>query len=884
MPTLQFFGWWRPPGAAAVSSGSLTAGRLTARLTLTARDVDQPSDAATRNVAYDLFGPGDVTGLGRGAVVHTYPSPGAANVEVEKAVYAELGAPDLPWRHSVALPQGKVLRPWIVLLVGTPEEIEVAGATVRLQPSVLDAHPLATSARGAHVEDDGSRRIARLISSRALLRDRDHVAVVVPAFTAAGAPAWPTPSTGPVELPVYHHWAFHTRAGGDFAVIAGRLQLRDAGPGLGAADVAYGPIPTADAMPVRGALSSLSAPAGGPVPPDVRADVRALTAPLGDAAHPVLGLPDHGEPWPPEPPVPAEPGWRDELRTDYRARAVAGIGSAAGITNQELLAREAGRLAGAYEEAADRLRRLAFGLLASRSLWKRRIPKESVRRLGVLGPALRDVRAPDGPVAEVMEHPDRALQRGLFSSAAQRALRRRAGTSTGPDTDRAADRAAVPPPGPAVAGGLGSALRAAAAAPPRPARSTPAAVHMDSFAAAVSRPPIDDVLVRPAPDGRRLRPATARLAAALDRRGLDNDTVAFIDRRLRTVVDRLDTGQAVPILPLLGLVDPPGRPSRDRLRDLAAALDVEPDSDDLAALGAMVARRPGQPVSAAFDIDRAGTQIAEAFDPTVARPAIVDRVLDGVLDNVGSVDADPIAPVELKPDLDLPAWRFLRDDDPDWLLPGAGTILEDSVVALTTNPGFVDAFMVGLNAQVVAELRFRNHPLIPGWTPVRTFWDRVNLATGAVDDDIVDIGTWPADSPFGSPSHQTPSASSADLVVLFATPLFREYPGTLVYLVPARRNADGTIDWTDDPDFDARQFPTFQGRISPDLVFFGFDLDPHLGAERWVVLEETVTGRRFFNAGTQPSAATNGADLAAQTVSAPRRVLIRGDILLPGSP
>ena len=163
MPTLQFFGWWRPPGAAAVSSGTPTAGRLTARLTLTARDVDQPSDAATRNVAYDLFGPGDVTGLGRGAVVHTYPSPGAANVEVEKAVYAELGAPDLPWRHSVALPQGKVLRPWIVLLVGTPEEIEVAGATVRLQPSVLDAHPLATSARGADVEDDGSRRIARLI-------------------------------------------------------------------------------------------------------------------------------------------------------------------------------------------------------------------------------------------------------------------------------------------------------------------------------------------------------------------------------------------------------------------------------------------------------------------------------------------------------------------------------------------------------------------------------------------------------------------------------------------------------------------------------------------------------------------------------------------------
>jgi hypothetical protein len=876
MPALQFFGWWRPPGAAAVSSGNLTAGRLTARLTLTARDLDRPSDTASRNITYDLFGPGDATGLGRGAVVHTYPSPGAANVEVEKAVYAELGAPDLPWRHTVVLPQGKALRPWIVLLVGTPDEIEVAGTTVRLQPSVLDAHPLAASARGAHVEDDGSRRISRLISSRALLRDRDHVAVIVPGFTAAGTPAWPTPATGPIELPVYHHWAFHTRAGGDFAVIAGRLQLREAGPQLGAADVSYGPIATADLMSVRGALSSLSAPVAVPPPPDVRADVAALTAPLGDAAHPVLGLPDHAEPWPTETPVPPGPGWRSELRTDYRARAVAGIGSAAGIVHQELLAREAGKVAGAYEEAADRLRRLAFGLLTSRSLWKRRIPQDPVRRLGVLGPALRDVRAPEGPVAQVMEHPDRALERGLFSSAAQRALRRRADTGLETDGgDASAD--AVP----AVDEGVGGALRAAAAAPPRPVRSNPAAVHMDSFAAAAGRPPIDDVLVRPAPDARRLRTAAARLATALDRRGLDNDTVQFIDRRLSTVVDRLGAGQAVPILPLLGLVDAPTRPGRERLRDLAAALDVEPDSEDLAALGAMVARRPAQPVSTAFDIDRAGAEISAAFDPTTTRPAIVDRVLGGVLDTAGVVEADPIAPVELTPDLDLAAWQFLRDDEPEWLLPGGGSVPEDSVVGLTTNPGFVDAFMVGLNAQVVGELRFRNYPLIPGWTPVRTFWDRVNLATGAGDDDIVDIATWPADSPFGDASHQTPSASSADLVILFATPLFREYPGTLVYLVPAPRKTDGTPDWATDPDFGSRQFPTFQGRISSDLVFFGFDLDPALGAQRWVVLEETVTGRRFFNAGTRPSAATNGADLAAQTVSAPRRVLLRGDRLLP---
>lgn len=872
MATLTFFGWWRPPGAAAVSSGAVTAGRLSAALQLTASDLDNPSDSASRTLSYDLLGPGDVTGLAEGAVIHTYPSPGARNVEIDKAVHAELGAPDLPWRHTLALPQAKALRPWIVLLVGTDDEMTVAGETVRLQPSVLDAHPLVDSARGAHVEQDSAgRTIGRLISPRALSADRDHVAVIVPAFTAAGAPAWTTPAGAPIELAVYHHWTFHTRAGGDFATLARRLKLRPAGPDLGSSDVEYGPLPAAGAMPVRGALVSTTAPPAAPEPQDVAADVEALTAPLGDSTHPVLGLPDYAGPWPPAPPVPPQPGWRDELHEDYRVRAVAGLGAEAGIVNQELLAREAARLAGAYEEAADRLRRLTLGLLASRSLWKRRVPVDGSRRLGVLGPALRDVLTANGPVAEVMEHRDRALERSLFSSAAQRALRRRGADEAIPSSPNVPPRA-----------GIGATLRLAAAAPPRRVRSAPDAIHTDAFAREASRPPLDDALVKPAPDPRRLRAAAARLASALDRRSLDRDTVSFLDTRLRTVVDRLAAGRAVPILPLLGLVDSGGRPSRERLRVLAAGLSAEPDSEDLAALGAMVARPPSQPVATAFDLDRASTQITAAFDPTVARPSIVDRVLGGVIDAVGSADANPTAPVELTPDLDLPAWRFLRDEAPEWLLPGAGTLPEDTVVALTTNPAFVDAFLLGLNAQVAGELRFRNYPLIPGWTPVRTFWDRANAATGDVDDDIVDIGTWPATSTFGAARHQTPSASSADLVVLFNTPLFREYPGTLVYLVPALRDAAGALDWANRPSFDDRQFPTFQGRISPDQTFFGFDLDPALAAERWVVLEETVNGRRFFNAATRPSAARNGADLARETVSAPRRVLIRGDILLGG--
>ena len=855
MTDVSFFGWWQPPGASAVSSATLHDGRLSAALQLTASDLDRPSDSATRTAVYDLLGPRDATGLAAAAVVHTYPAPGAQNVELNKAVYAELAAPDLPWRHTVNRPQGKALRPWIVLLVGTADEIEVAGDTVRLQPSVLDAHPLAASARGAHVErEQAGRPIARLMTPRALTPDRDHVAVIVPAFTAAGTPAWSTPAGGTVELALYHHWRFHTKSGGDFAALARRLKLRQA-ENLGAADVTYAPVPSVT-TPVAGALVSKSTPAPGPLPQEARDDLAAITVELGDAAHPVVGLPDHAGPWPPAPPLPVA-GWRAALRRDYRARAVAGLGNAAAIANQELLAHEAGRLAGAYQEVADRLRRLALGLLTSKSLWQRRVTADPVRRLGVLGPALRDVLTASGPVAAAMEHPDRALERSLFSSAARRALRR--------------------------TGEAGATLQLAAAAPPRPVRSAPCAVHTDVFARETDRAPLDAALTRRPPATRTISATAMQLATAFDRHGLDPDTVTFLNARLKSVTDRLTANTAAPILPLLALVDSGGtRPSRERLRVLGDALNAPPDSADLAALGTKLARPSAQPVATAYDLAAASAEIATAFDPTIHRPSIVDRVLAGIGDTAGFVDGEPTLPVELTPELDLPAWQFLRDNASEWLLPGAGTIDADSVIGLKTNPAFVDAFLLGLNAQLVAELRFHNYPLIPGWAPVRTFWDRANAASGATEHDIVEIGTWPPDTPFGSPAHQTPSASSADLVVLFNTPLFREYPGTLVYLVPAKRNANGTLNWSDRPDFAIRQFPAFQGRISSELTFFGFDLDPGLGAERWVVLEETVNGRRFFNASAKPSNATNGGDLAAQTVSAPRRVLIRGDILLGG--
>jgi hypothetical protein len=864
----QFFGWWQPPSAAAVPAATPGAARRTRAVALTATDANDTTQTATRNVVFDLAGPGDVTGLTPAAIVRTYPAPGAANVEYDKAVYVELAAPDLPWRYTLDAPNARALRPWLVLLVGTTEEIVLSGGVAQVAAAVLADTPIASTPAGAHVErsSPGSAPIARLLSVRALVPDHEHCAIVVAGYTADGAPAW---SSAAATLTVLHTWTFRTRAGGDFAVLARRLRPQDADSALGSARLTYRPLPTAEPMVISGALVAAAGAAGDPGPPDaaIRADVDALTAPLGDAAHPVLGLPQYDGSWPADLGAPADPpGWRAELRSDPRIRGIAGLGAQAGVQHQDLLAAASARLAGAYEETAERLRRLSLGLLTARSLWRRRMPADGARRLAVLGPGLRNVLAPGGPVAQVLTRGDRVLSQAMFSSAAKRAWRT-AGAEQSPGHD--------------------TALRAAAVAPPQTARAATAIAHTDDLARAVHLPALDDTASRPAPRVSALVPRLKALTSTFDRSALDVTARQALDQHLGAVTQRVQGAQPVAILPLLHLLESPTRQRLDSvgLDRALATLDQAPDSDDLAELGERLTRRPVAPASDPIDIDSAAVAITAAFDPTSASPAMVDRVLDGIDDRVstGGVADQPLAPHELLPTLRMPAWRFLRDEAPAWLLPGAGELPADSVVALATNPGFVDAFLLGLNAQVLSELRFRNAPILPGWTPLRSFWDRHD-ATGPLDD-IADIGAWPTDSPFGSAAHRSAAAAGVDLVVLFNTALFREYPGTVVYLVPAAQAAGGGPDWRAEPSLTTPVFPTFQGQLAPEQVFFGFDVDPDVSRTHWVVLEETPQGRRFWNLAHPPTAsavvaAGDGAELARAAVTSPRRVLIRGDVLI----
>jgi hypothetical protein len=248
-------------------------------------------------------------------------------------------------------------------------------------------------------------------------------------------------------------------------------------------------------------------------------------------------------------------------------------------------------------------------------------------------------------------------------------------------------------------------------------------------------------------------------------------------------------------------------------------------------------------------------------------------------------DPEPLAPREPCPDLDLPAWRYLRDRQREWLLPGAHTLTDGEVVGLASNPVFADAFLVGMNTQALGELRWRNMTVATGCTPLRRFWDR---STGeddgyGVDYDIQGVVNWVGAAPdgtdlralpLGAPAHRPKGVDGRQLVVVFCTDLFRRYPGTLVYLAPPTDAA-----WTD-ADLSKRTLPAFSAQVTAKLVLYAFPTPPESLEQFWVVVEQQPPGYRFDRE-KDPGAGTS-AVRAAQMLVQPVRVLLAGPTLVAG--
>lgn len=896
---LEFTSWRR---AELVHGAQPQGGRLRRALAVTLSD-SAVGPAAPGDVAVVFRSAADIGALTQAAIRHRAPAPGSADAETTKCTHVDFASPDLPWRYT---PRGAEpghpdrLRPWLALIVGDAGEVRIDGAVASITRGLLAKpyHRLGDSWRWAHVHapvgDPTSQRglpapnrLSRLLSMRNDLRPlTSYTAVLVPTFTANGEDMWDAQGVvrnGGTPLPVLASWTFTTGEGGDFETLSTRLRMPPAGD-IGKASLTYSVGSPADPdavigpVEVRGALASLQDVREPPPEGQDALAAQMATWVRESAADPeVLGLPDYGVPWVAAPQTHAA-GWMRQLREDARVRIHAGTGVWTGIEAQDELMRAAVQQAGALQAAAGKIARTAGAVIAAGAQWERALPTDAAERLAVLAPlaARLPVEGSDATVADAVTGPDRTLDRGLITGAGTRLLGRatRSHRARGPGMGAMLDAANTPPD---TEGKVLDRLRRLWELTLQPDGGSRFELLLE-VVIALSEGRTDDAAHVLTAQEFGCRDLRERIASTVGVSQWD-DVGTVLDGSPDAVALVYGPVQTVILQCILGCIDVP-----------------ESEAGGCHALVAMLRipapRRP-RPVK----IDGLSEAVAGAVDPR--RPDAPIRRRLAV--EVQGLPVDSLTPPRFPLGLDFPTWSLLRAYEPDWLLPGAQTVPRHTITALQTNPEFIDAFLVGLNTQFLAEVRWRGLQVDRWGTPLRMFFAPVDPRTGTRIPDVIPIGDWTDTSELGDRSHQEippavgAASSSERLVILFHTPLFRRYPSTLVYLHRSAGDDEEldelalSGDPTDlTPPAGASQAqlaawylnrwqiaPAFSGSISPELVFFVFDIAPDDLSGYYLVLDEPAMELRFRN--DLPSAgATSSAAVAGALIDRHTRVAISG--------
>ena len=916
-------------------------GRLSGALKITLKDKDT-GQAADDEAPFTLMSATDVSGIVfERAIKHMAPAPGCMDAETTKLVHIDLSDTGLPWRYT---PEKNIAdqKPWLILLVGTAEEIQIKGGIVNVSDSALLEHDLNRSHLWAHTQTAADNlKISRIVSPRGLPDSKgkkglqgqhNYVAVLVPAFNDEGNAMW-TVNAGNVErkfgkkgvLPVFHYWYFMTAEGGDFETLAAALHVPKAG-NVGISQLHYRRHIPADGvhlekkLEIAGAITSLKTPPDQQAAIDkVRSDLDILNDELPNS----IGLPQYGRPWLQDPDAIAE-GWPEELNDDPRFRGIAGLGLWMGVEAQEDLMDAAVKQAGALREAGQRIGNLAFGLMAAGSLWDQRLPTDKNQRLRILGPMMGRMLAQGGGlVLEKITSGTSPLQLALFSSAAQRVLR-----------DRSAQTRSIT----GTKGGINysEVLDEANEGEKIPDRAPDGLPHIDTVIETLGTKTLDELfqidleriskimeqitrfvkefceaywqdrddLIQAGrePDVPKLQ--KERAIALLDKltnflqQLLQEFEMPCLDNRIFSTITQPDiNGNSEYVRRVLESDGFRYRFYDEIARALISCMGMTPcrahqannpwEHDNPNLCRDLLNTLTPKPLPDTFPIDlgRLSDALVAALDPRQLEPPGKIR-LCGKLSGIECTLLRPEFPIGL----DYPTWVLLKKYDKEWLLPGVNSLEKDLVLALQTNPAFIHAFMMGINRQFMSEMRWRDLSVSPTCTPLRMFWGQVNYVTKKREADIEVFSEWAkkTDEPLASTALQNPAlAFGNSLVIVFRTDLFRRYPQTLVYLVKTAGAVDEDkllkdapkLDYTEAEKPNRRYFgPTFVGSITPEITFFSFEVNPKDVDQYWLVLDEPPSELRFRNDNAF-NINDHSAEFAKKMLDKPTRVAIKGSSL-----
>lgn len=200
---------------------------------------------------------------------------------------------------------------------------------------------------------------------------------------------------------------------------------------------------------------------------------------------------------------------------------------------------------------------------------------------------------------------------------------------------------------------------------------------------------------------------------------------------------------------------------------------------------------------------------------------------------------DPLHPVLDEPGFPQPMYAALRELAPEFFFPGMEYVKPNSVTLLEANPQFVEAFLVGLNAEMSREMLWRGFPTDQRGTYFQRFWD-----DPVGDPDIKRINLW-GDTALGENAQ-----SGRSLVLLVRGDLLSRYPNSVVYMAKAGTSGDdGSLQLLEGAENELH--PTFRGTLDPDVTFLGFRLTREQavgenGDPGWfIVIQEQPTEPRF---------------------------------------
>ncbi len=198
------------------------------------------------------------------------------------------------------------------------------------------------------------------------------------------------------------------------------------------------------------------------------------------------------------------------------------------------------------------------------------------------------------------------------------------------------------------------------------------------------------------------------------------------------------------------------------------------------------------------------------------------------------------------PHLLTPLSRKLEKLAPEVFLPGVGVLPNNFIMALQTNPRFIEALMLGANHEMGRELLWQGFPTDQRGTPFQHFWQRLDPKV-----DIEQIDHW-NDRPLGAQREE-----DSMLVLLVRGQLLERFPTLSVYAYPfeplnrADTRPGATAPHKDgvDPEMIPSKmiFPVLRGHLNQDISYIGFPIDPNPEniVNYFFIIEEHMTEPRF---------------------------------------